>query len=213
MAADPTLSELTASLVQELAHSAAEVDRGQREQFVALAREAAMPEEEFCERWVGRTPPEKSRLLERYIGGVFSFIPALIGRATKGLASHLIPLDDDARKALIDDLGDDVVPAIEAAPVKGIAWCIAREKLEQLVSKKLRNDAAQRHRELKATLRARLPKVEMSSGTVSVKVLLRETDGKVTARLATPESVAKSSEAVSTVTVEFTVGAFPSLEA
>lgn len=213
MAADLTLSDLTASLVQELARSAVEVERGQRDQWVALAAEAAMPEEEYYKRWVGRTPAEKQNHMERYIGGAFPFLATLIAGTAERLASHLIPLDDEARTALVVDLGDEVVAEIKTSAVKGIPWVIAREKLEQLVAKKMRGEAAAQQRELKATLRARMPKVDMSRGTLSVKVLLRESEGKVTARLATAEGVATNPETVSTVTVEFTVGAFPSFEA
>lgn len=207
MAVEQTLSDLTASLMQELARSAADVDRGQRDQWVALAREAALPEEEFVGSLV--TPAA----VEQYIGAAYPFLPDLTARTANCLASHMVPLDDAAKAALAADLGEEALAAVAASPVNGVPLVIARETLQQLVAKKLRAEAAERRRVLQATLRARVPKVEIARGTLSVKVLLRETEGKMTARLATPEGVARSPEAVSTVTVEFTVGAFPSFEA
>lgn len=210
MAADLTLSELTASLVQELARSAAEVERGQRDEFVALARDAALPEPEFVDRVVGRTATERKPLIDQFLGRV---LPDLASRTPLCLATHLVPLDETAKASLVNAFGDDAVRAIESSQVQGVTSVIPRETLEQLVETKLRKDAAERHRELKASLRARLPKIEMARGTLSVKVLLKETDGKVIARLATPETVRQHTDSVSTVTVDFTVGAFPSFEA
>jgi hypothetical protein len=181
MPSDQTLSDLTASLLQELARSAAAADRSQRDEWVALAAEVSVPLDDYCERAAG--PQQVERFMARFTG-------------SRRLRR---------------------IPAARLAAIFGERFegrgSVPREEVQAAVIEMLQSEAASRHRDISATLRARLPKVEMSRGTVDAKVLLRSSrNGTVTARLATPDAIPKAHELVSTIRVEFNVGAFPALE-
>jgi hypothetical protein len=206
MAAEMSLSELTAALVAELSKSAAEVDRRQREEYLALATEFGVPEERYRERALGLTPEERAAVLQQNIDALLQLPPPVPppGRV-RAVRDPVVILLDEAAKGRLLAAFPDAVPSVEANTDAARPWRIRRDILEKLITDRLQDDAAERHRAATATLNAGLPRAQIQGGTLTAKVHLRQdANGTFTATLAS-----EPAETISTISVQFGVCAFP----
>jgi hypothetical protein len=208
MAAEMSLSQLTAALVAELSKSAAEVDRRQREEYLALATEFGVTEERYCERAVGLTQEERAAILQQNIDALLQLPPPVPppGRVPAVRFPVGILLDDAAKGRLLA-----VFPSAEASVESNAdatrPWSIHRDVLEKLITDRLRSEAMERYRAATATLNAGVPHAQIQGGTLTARIHLRQEDnGSFTATLAN-----EPQEAASTISVQFGVGAFPTL--
>jgi hypothetical protein len=192
MSAGMPLSEFTALLARQLAESATIADRRQRDDYVALAAEVGCSFESFVERATGRAA------VERYLEEV------VLPLVPEGLRGGALRFDETGLERLIAHFGDRIREAIENGSE------IERYRLEQVIAEKLRGDAEVRYRDVRALLRTGLPRTQIRGGTLSAKVLLRDDgSGGIMAELPDSKSAKECGEAISTLTVELNVGAFP----
>jgi len=192
------LSELTAALVAELSKSAAEADRRQREAYIALAAEVAVPIEQVREHAAAQA--------QQFIEGELLLHPieARPGGAAEKLAADVVVLDEAARQRIMQQL-PETAALFEKTSLKEAPFQIRREALVGLAAARLRADAETRHREATTALRAGVPRTQIQGGVLTARIQLRqETNGAFTAKLA-----AEPAEAASTITVNFGMGAFP----
>jgi hypothetical protein len=125
--------------------------------------------------------------------------------------SPLIRFDQGGRAGLIGLFGEMILGMIDIGTTPDVC-VIEREKLERSILEKLCREAEQRYRDIRALLRAGVPRTQIRGGHLSAKVLLEESrGGAVMARLATTEG-AKGSDVISTLTIDFAVGVFPPFE-
>ncbi|MEA2345201.1 MAG: hypothetical protein QOF63_3370 [Thermoanaerobaculia bacterium] len=204
MAAEMSLSDLTAALVAELSKSAAEADRRQREEYLALATEFGVSLERYCERAVGLTPDERATILQQNIDALLQ-LPPIEPPPGRGRAVRdplVILLDDTAKRRLVDAF-PSAAPAIEATTDANRPWRVRRDAVEKLITERLRDDATSRHRAGVAALNAGIPRAQIQGGTLTARIHLRQENGVFTAKLAT-----EPAEPASTISVQFGVGAF-----
>jgi len=212
MTAGLPLAEFTALLARQLAESASVAERRQRDEFVALAAEVDGSLESFIDRFIGGTDEERKTCAVQYIGNV---ITPLLPRGRKPNATWddaLVRLDDTGLGRLIEHFGDSVREVIDRAAETG-KWVLERTKLEKMILDKLRREAEARYRDIRARLAMGVPKTQIRGGTLTAKVLLLDDgNGSMTARMASPEIAKESAAAISTLTVDFSVGSFPAFE-
>src|SRR3954452_25144999 len=103
MAAEISLSDLTAALVAALSKSAAEADRRQREEYVALTTEFGVPLERYCDRAIGLTPEERGTILQQNIDALLQLPPIEPppGRVHAVRDPLVIVLDEAAKGRLV----------------------------------------------------------------------------------------------------------------
>lgn len=194
MAAALPLSELTALLARELAESAKTVERRQRDEYVALATEFAGTLAEYRKRALS-IPAEP--------------LPDAELAAPEAEAAFLV-LNDAERQRLAIAIGAPL-DAFESASVDGAAqWVIRRATVEKLTAAMRQHEADARYRDARAMLSAGVPKAQLRGGSLTVKVILRETESGIVARLA-DEHAAAGADITSTLTVNFDLEAFPSI--
>jgi hypothetical protein len=213
MSAGLPLAEFTALLARQLAESASVAERRQRDEFVALAAEVDGSPESFIDRVIGGTVEERKTCVGQYIGNVIT--PLLTGGRKPNVAGNddaLFRLDDTGLGRLIEHFGDSVREAIDRT-TEGGKWVLERTKLEEMILARLRREAEARYRDIRARLAMGVPKTQISGGTLTAKVLLLDDgNGSMTARMASPEIAKESAAAISTLTVDFSVGSFPAFE-
>jgi len=211
MNADLPLAEFTALLARQFSESATVAERRQRDDYVALAAEVDGPLESYLDRTLGCTDSERREVAERYLSEV---VMPMLSRSRKmaKLDETVLRFDRSGLDRLVEHFGESIREAIE--PGAGAStWAIERLRIDHLVREKLRWEAEARYRDIRALLRSGIPHTQIRGGKLSAKVLLQEgRGGSVTARLVSAESARDCSEAISTLTVDFTVGAFPSFD-
>jgi hypothetical protein len=204
MPVEVSLSDLTAALVAELSKSAAEADRRQREEYVALATEFGVPLDRYCDRAIGLTPEERGTILQQNIDALLQLPPPEPppGRVRAVRDPLVIVLDEPAKGRLVDSF-PSTARLIEATTDASRPWRIRRDVLDPLITNRIREDAAARYRAGAAALNAGIPRAQIQGGTLTARIHLRQLpDGSFTATLAEP------AEPASTISVQFGVGAF-----
>lgn len=206
MSAGLPLAEFTALLARQLAESAALAERRQRDDYVALAADAGGTLETYLERWVGCTETEQRQTAARYLAEV---VAPLVARPVD---EAMVRFDGEGADRLVAHFGESIRPAIEPGAETG-TWAIERYRFEQVVLDKLRGDAEARYRDARLLLRTGVPHTQIRGAKLSAKVFLEDDgNGAITARVASAESAKDCCEAISTLTVDFSVGAFPTFE-
>ncbi len=199
------LSELTALLSRELAESATAAERRQRDSYVALAAEFAGSIESYRERVIGATAAEQ----RARASGVLDAVVAPAQTRLAAADPKLLVLDDEQRARLVNEL-DAPGTLFEKALSDGAErWVTRREAIEALAIEKLQRAADARYRDARALLASGMPKTQIRGGKLEVKVVVRESEGTVVASLADAQTAAGL---VSTLTVDFHLGAFPAID-
>ena len=205
MPAETSLSELTAALVAELSKSAAEVDRRQREEYLALATEFGVTQDRYCARAAGLTPEERAAILQKNIDALLQLPPPEppAGRVRVVRDPVVILLDEPAKGRLVEAF-PSAVSVIEATADAARPWRIRRDALEKMIAERLREDATSRYRAGTAAMNAGLPRAQILGGNLTARIHLgQDANGVFTARLATDPA-----EGASTISVQFGIGAF-----
>jgi hypothetical protein len=212
MSAGMPLAEFTALLSRQLAESAAMADRRQRDDYVALAAEVEGTLEAYLDRVIGRTEEERRERAARYLSDVVVPLVPRTKRPHISWDDTLIRFDQTGLAQMVEHFGDAIRELIDRAADAG-KWVLERRRLEDAILQKLLRDAEARYRDIRARLVAGVPRTQIRGGTLSAKVLLQEDgNGSVTARMASAESAKDGGSAISTLTVDFSVSAFPSFE-
>ncbi|HYK04665.1 MAG TPA: hypothetical protein VE974_23130 [Thermoanaerobaculia bacterium] len=202
------MSALAASLLSELARSAVEAERRQRSVYAELAAEVAVPPEIHEERASGGTVEQQQAIAEAQL--------ARFGlRTVRGRKDQCI-VDEAARTQLREVLGGLVacVDGVDLGLDDVLASpAIDRRTLLAFITAGLKRDARWRYLQTQTLLQDGLPRATISGGRLLTKVILgTDEHGEIVARLANDASVEQNdSQAVSALTFEFTVGAFPSI--
>lgn len=212
MSAGLPLAEFTALLARQLAESATMADRRQRDEYVALAAEVDGTLESFVDRVIGCTEKERRATAARYITEVvLPFLPRSNG-VPYAADETLIRFDKGGHDRLIEHFGEMIREVLEMGTSAGL-WVMEREKLERSILDKLRRDAERRYSDVRALLRAGVPRTQIQGGRLSAKVLLEENGGgSVMVRLASMEAAKECGDVISTLMIDFTVGVFPAFE-
>jgi hypothetical protein len=212
------LPELMALLARQLAESATMAERRQRDDYVALAAEVEGSLESYIDRAIGGTEKDRRTAAARCLTDIALPILPILSILPKNLRlpnitdATMIGLDKAGCDRLIDLLGETIRDLFEAGSRAG-TWYVEREKLERCVVEKLRRDAEKRYVDIRALLRAGVPRTQIRGGQLSAKLLLEENgSGTVLARLASTEATKGSGDVISTITIDFNVGAFPPFE-
>ncbi|HEX2122477.1 MAG TPA: hypothetical protein VHL59_12615, partial [Thermoanaerobaculia bacterium] len=205
-------AEFTALLSRQLAESAAIADRRQRDDYVALAAEVEGTLEAYLDRAIGRTKEERRERAARYLSDVVVPLVPRTKRPHISWDDTLIRFDRTGLAQMVEHFGDAIRELIDRAADAG-KWVLERRRLEDAILEKLLRDAEARYRDVRARLLAGVPRTQIRGGTLSAKVLLQEDgNGSVIARMASAETAKDGGSAISTLTVDFSVSAFPSLE-
>jgi hypothetical protein len=203
---DQLLSTLAASLLSELARSGAEAERLQRNVYAELAAEVAVPVEVHEARAAGTVAEEQQAIADTHLA-CFSLRPR---RGQK----DVFVLDDAARSRVAAEFAG-VVASIDGAEltIDDVLQFpdIERRTLQAFVTAGLKRDARRKYLQTQALLRDGLPHATIHGGQVKAKVILSTgADGRIVARFANEKNVTKASaDAISELTFDFTLGAFP----
>jgi hypothetical protein len=208
MKGDQLLSTLAASLLSELARSGAEAERLQRKVYAELAAEVAVPAEVHEERAAGTTHEEQLAIADAHLS-------RLSLRARRGQKDVFV-LDDAMRSRLASEFAG-VLASVDGAEltIDDVLQFpdMERRTLQAFITAALKRDARRQYLQTQALLRDGLPHATISGGHVTAKVILTTgEDGRIVARFANEKNVAKAAaDAISELTFDFTVGAFPAL--
>jgi hypothetical protein len=203
------LAEFTALLTRQLTESAVLADRRQRDDFVALATEVEGTIEDYVRKAVGCTDADRSAAAARYVTEVIGSLLPPAAPLHQAVDDALVRFGRGVRDGLIAHFGDAVKDALELG-TDAETWVLERGKLERCALDKLRQDAEKRYVDIRTMLRTGVPRTQIRGGHLSVKVLLEEgSGGGVVARLPAADAAKGVSDAVSTLTLDFFVDAFP----
>lgn len=209
MTAGLPLAEFTALLTRQLAESAALADRRQRDDFVALAVEVEGTIEDYVGKAIGRTETDRNATAARYVTDLIGALLPAAAPLQQAVDGALLRFDKGVCDGLIGHFGDAVKEVLELGADAG-TWVLERGKLERCALDKLRQDAEKRYLDIRTMLRTGVPRTQIRGGNLSVKVLLEESSGGgIVARLPAADMAKDVSGAVSTLTVDFAVDAFP----
>lgn len=203
---DRPLSLLAASLVSELSRCGAQAERLQRDAYAELAAEVAVPAEVHEEHAAGATIDEQAVIANLEI--------ARLNLRTRRGQKDVFLLDDAARSRLASRF-TGVVAAVDGAEltIDDLLQLpdVERRMLQAFVTAALKRDARRQYLQTQGLLRDGLPHASISGGRITAKLILDSgPDGGVVARFANEKTVTKStSQIVSELTFDFTVGAFP----
>jgi hypothetical protein len=173
--------------------------------YAELAAEVAVPVEVHEKRAAGTAVEEQQAIAETHLAR-FSL------RSRHGQKDVFV-LDDPTRSRLASEFAG-VVALIDGAEltIDDVLQFpdMERRTLHAFVTSALKRDARRKYLQTQALLRDGLPHATINSGSVKAEVILSTgADGRIMARFANEKNVTKAADAISELTFDFTLGAFP----